>query len=166
VIGSTRLNLMIKIAMSFQSHVTDIFWVGLCYNAVSIETSWCKTVGWLVNYELQRIWNNGAWPNRCTIPVFVWRDSGRWRNISVGIAGVLGEIQTDNLRNTSLESYRYASMFDTFLFAYRNLEHQPYLWVIISHNLVFSMTSTVMKHVFKLVALLLILNSLLVLIIN
>jgi hypothetical protein len=60
-----------------------------------------RMIEWLGNYELKKIWKEAR-----TIPAFSWRDWGKPRNSSVGIARFPAKIRTENLSNTSLGRQR------------------------------------------------------------
>jgi hypothetical protein len=87
--------------MSVQAITSPGFW----YSAVSLsfasrrlhyttlQALQCRTVGWQVNIELERIWREASWPIRAIIPIFARRDNGNHKYV-VTTADVPVEIRT------------------------------------------------------------------------
>jgi hypothetical protein len=51
-----------------------------------------------------------SWPDRGTIPAFVWRDWAEIRKCSVSAADVVADIWTEHVPNTSVYDYRQSSL--------------------------------------------------------
>jgi hypothetical protein len=73
--------------------------------------AWCIVSNgideWSVRMDLE---GNGRYLIEVISPEFGWKDLGKTRWTSVGIAGILAEIRTENLSSTKTEPYRYANL--------------------------------------------------------
>jgi hypothetical protein len=94
-----------------QQPLLFLFWAGdrLFYNTPSVNTIFCRMLGWLLNEE--GFGRKRLWPNRGIIPAFGWRD---WEKAihSSQDGQCPAEIRTNHVPNTSLHHYLCANPFD------------------------------------------------------
>jgi hypothetical protein len=85
------------------------FLYGLLYCSGGREIIQGWMVGWRV-LNLKGFVMKESWPNRGTIPAFVWSDWSKWQKKTYFIRlGVPSGIRTEHLPHKNLENYRYSN---------------------------------------------------------